>query len=132
MRRLTIKKAARNSTPSFSRQGTGSAPDWMKEFAAKAKDLAKGEQATPRRTAVEVMRSRMAPSVYEQLNAVINPSKSKFSTVQEVVSDYCDKAGLNAYHRHLKLEKAAAMLKNADEDFQADDDKKKSLQDLKF
>lgn len=63
--------------------------DWLDQFADKIHQASK--------TAVEVARNRQEKSVYEQINSLINNKQSNERTVESVVRELQERAGLNIY-----------------------------------
>jgi len=96
-------------TPSAS---DSNVPDWIKEFASKAEQMVTAEQMRQKEavTVVDHARERQE-SVYNQMYAIMNGKKPLYSSVEEAVTDYQKKTGLNDYLEKIQTEsqmKAAA------------------------
>jgi hypothetical protein len=63
--------------------------DWLDQFADNINQASK--------TAVEVARDRQETSIYEQINSLMNNKQSNERTVDSVVRELQERAGLNVY-----------------------------------
>lgn len=94
---------------------------WLKNFAERVV----GEH----KTAVEVVRHTQ-PSIYDQLNQIMNGKKRLYSSVEEAVKDYQEKTGLKNYLNQIsagnkeKIKNAAAKILAASEEAEAIEEKK--------
>lgn len=97
----------------------GDCPNWLDRF---AKELAEKESAKV--TAVEVARRRNDPSIADQISAIMGGGAkpgSRYSSVEEAVSDYAQRIGLNQYRKQAL---AMEIIANSEEE-EGESEKKK-------
>jgi hypothetical protein len=106
-------------TPSVS---DSNVPDWMKEFASKAEQMVTTEEKRQKEAVTVVDHSReRQQSVYHQMHAIMNGKKPLYSSVEEAVTDYQKKTGINDYLEKIQSESqmksaAAQIIAKADAD----------------
>lgn len=79
-----------------------SCPDWLENF---AKNLST-------KTAVEVNKDTKTPSIYEMMSSIVNKQKPKFSSVEEAVKSYQERAGLSEYIKRTANKNIEDLAKN--------------------
>lgn len=74
----------------------GECPNWLDRF---AREYAEKEGSPV--TAVEIARRRNDPSISDQISAIMGTKSpgSRYSSVEEAVSDYAQRIGLNQYRK---------------------------------
>lgn len=99
-------------------------PSWLDRF---AKEYAEKEAAPV--TAVEVARRRNAPSISDQISAIMGGPQapgSRYSSVEEAVNDYAQRIGLNQYRKQAL---AMQIIANSEEEGESEKKKRPKLLD---
>jgi len=101
----------------------GSCPDWLSRFADKF-----SKEEKEKKTAVEVMRERSGPSIFEQMSSIIGGGyNSPYGSVEEAVTDYQKRTGLAEYQRQAL---AQEIITAAEEESEKPEDTEKKTPEL--